>query len=44
MDNRGWDFTRNPLDVNGSGMRGQYVNFQDSAQVLSLNNLRVRAR
>jgi RHS repeat-associated protein len=43
-DNRGWDFTRNTLNVNGSGRKGQYVNYQDPAQVLTLNNIRVSAK
>ena len=43
-NNRGWDFYRNPLNIDGSNTRGQYVDYQNAAQVATLYRIRVRAR
>jgi hypothetical protein len=43
-ENRGWDFFRNPLNIDGSGRRRQYVNFGSGLNVDRLNSIRVRAK
>ena len=44
FDNRGWDFWRNPLDVNGSNTRGQIVDYRNPNHLTSLDKIRVRAK
>jgi hypothetical protein len=47
LDGKGWDFWRNPLNMDGTNTRGQYVNYQelkDTNQLDVLNILRVRAK
>jgi hypothetical protein len=41
---KGWNFWTNPLDVNGSNTRGQYIDYQDADQVATLDRIRVRAK
>ncbi|MEL6671844.1 MAG: FG-GAP-like repeat-containing protein [Bacteroidota bacterium] len=41
--NLGWDFDRNPLNVDGSNTIGQYVDFRNPADVMMLDRLIVRA-
>jgi hypothetical protein len=45
MDNpHGWDFYYNPLNINGTGKRGQYVNFKDALSLKYLNNIQEKAK
>ena len=44
FENRGWDFVRNPLNVDGSGRPGQFVDFKDSNSRQLLNTLKLRPR
>ncbi|MFD2034509.1 hypothetical protein ACFSKL_06900 [Belliella marina] len=43
-DGRGWNFTRNPLDPNRTGRRGQYWDYRNQSHLQTLSSLRVRAR
>lgn len=43
-DNRGWNFWSNPLNINGTNARLQYVDYRDPNQVNLLNVLEVRAK
>jgi len=43
-DDKGWDFWSNPLNINGTNTRLQYVDYSDPNQVNSLDVLRVRAK
>ena len=43
-DNKGWDFDRNPLNVDGSNTRDQYVNYLNSNDIMSLDKIRIRAK
>lgn len=42
--NRGWDFFNNPLNIDGSNARNQYVDYQNHDHLISLNRLKVRAK
>lgn len=44
FDSRGWDFSRNPLDPNGTGIPGQYWNFHDQNHRRTLNGLRIKSQ
>jgi len=43
-DDNGWDFWSNPLNINGTNTRLQYVDYSDPNQVNSLDVLRIRAK
>ena len=40
----GWDFWYNPLDVDGSNNRNQYVDYYNSESVVTLSKLKVSAK
>lgn len=42
--NRGWDFFLNPLNIDGTNMRNQYVDYRNRIFLNSLNRIRVRAK
>ncbi|NOY50346.1 MAG: hypothetical protein GXO88_07290 [Chlorobi bacterium] len=44
FDNKGWDFWRNPLNINGSYTRGQIVDFKNPNHFTSLDKIIVRAK
>lgn len=43
-DNKGWNFFKNPLDMNGSQTEGQLVDYNNPAHLLALGRLVVRAK
>lgn len=43
-DNKGWDFEKNPLDINGTGTSNQIVDYKNPAHKLALTKLKISAR
>jgi hypothetical protein len=43
-NNKGWDFWRNPLNINGSNTRGQYVDYRNCENVTSLDKISISAQ
>lgn len=41
VQGRGWDFTENILNIDGTGNAGQYVDYKDDADKLKLKSLKV---
>ena len=43
-DNRGWDFWRNPLNIDRTNTPWQYVDYRDANDLQLLNSLRLKAK